>query len=155
MLPAAGVREAPHSTNLCTSQRENLFSPLPRKKQRGREKRKWQKVDNLYFTLTDKMTMEKPTVLWRLQETRHRMCPFQFSKWSVYALAACVLKCKESFSYSCNHKQHHTLQTPLLFLSERLPMYSSTNMCIFKSRATPQNLFDIPIALLTWVTWFH
>lgn len=59
MLPAAGAREAPRSANICKSQRENLFPPLPRKKQRGREKRKWQTADNLYFTPTDKITMEK------------------------------------------------------------------------------------------------
>lgn len=142
--------EAPHSTNICTSQRENLFPSLPRKKQRGKEKRKWQGVDNLYFTLTGKMTTAKPNVLWRLQETSHRMCPFQFSKLSVCALAACVPKCKCILSYSCNHNQHHILQTVSILKTTNVFF----NKCVCRSRTT-QNLFDTPIAFLTWFTLLH
>lgn len=87
MLPEAGEREAPCSANICT--RQKIYFPLsPERNKRWREKRKWQTADNLYFTPTDKMTVEKTCALWVSQETSHRIC-VPFSSVSVHSGRLC------------------------------------------------------------------
>lgn len=67
--------------------RGRIYFPLS--PERNREERKWQKADNLYFLLANRMTMGKTTVLGSPQETSHRMYPFEMSKLSVSSVGLC------------------------------------------------------------------
>lgn len=76
-----------HAVLTAALARGRIYFPLS--PERNREERKWQKADNLYFILANRMTMEKTTVLGSPQEISHRMYPFEISKLSVSSVGLC------------------------------------------------------------------